>query len=70
MQIRPYSSGRKATARIAYLGRAATRYLWRYLAMRENPPTSDPLFLTKDNRLLTASAIKNMLLRIGVRAKV
>ncbi len=70
LQIRSYRSGRKSTARVVYLGRAATRYLWRYLATRENPPNSDPLFLTIHNRPLTASAVKNILIRIGARAGV
>lgn len=44
IRIRPYNSGRKSKARFVYCGKAASRYLWRYLAEREDLYEDDWVF--------------------------
>ena len=70
IKIRPYRAGIKSRSRIVYCGRAASRYIWRYLAEREEVYPDDPLFLTRDNRSFTGHFLYNLLQRIGKRAGV
>ena len=61
---------RKTRPRTTYLGKAARRAVWRYLADREDRRPDDPLFTTTDNKPMTTHAIRSLLRRMGKRSGV
>ncbi|NLU53729.1 MAG: tyrosine-type recombinase/integrase [Clostridiaceae bacterium] len=57
--------------RIVYIGKAARRAVWRYLAEREDGEDPEaPLFLGAHNRPLTKNALRLMITQIGKKAGV
>ena len=66
----PFGTGRKTHGRIVYLGKAARKAVWKYLAEREIKYHDDPLFLTDDDKPMTHGAIRLLLGRIGASAGV
>ncbi len=63
------SKGRKG--RLVYLGKAARRTLWRYLAKREDRTDLDaPLFLGHHNRRMDRDVLRQVVNKIGRRAQV
>ncbi len=63
------SKGQKG--RIVYLGKAAKRSLWHYLAKREDRADPDaPMFLGHNNRRMDRDVLRQVLKKIGLRAQV
>lgn len=63
--VAPYSTAKKTRPRIVYLGKAARRQLWLYLAKdREDPEPDDLLFDTNER------TIRSMLRRLGEKTNV
>ncbi len=57
--------------RFVYLGKAARRALWRYLASREDGEDPEtPLFLGKFNRPFNKNALRQLMVRLGRKARV
>jgi len=69
--IRPHGSGAKSRGRHVYLGKAARRALWRYLASREDGEDHDaPLFVSRSGRAMTRHTIRNICRSLGKRTGV
>lgn len=57
--------------RLVFLGKAARRALWRYLATRDQDKGPDaPLFVGKFNRPLNKNALRQLMARLGGKAQV
>ena len=57
--------------RVVYLGKAARRALWRYLALREDSEDPRaPLFLGKSNRSLSKETLRLLVKHFGQKAEV
>ena len=69
-EITPFGTGRKTNPRTVFLGRGARKGLWRYLADRESPDNSAPLFISKSGKHTNRYLIRTMLVRLGNRAGV
>lgn len=70
IHVAPFGSGRKTTPRTVYIGKAAQKTLWRYLAQVDDKAPESPLFLSQMGKGLTKSALSDMLWRLGDRAGV
>jgi integrase/recombinase XerD len=71
VEVRSVGSGTKSKSRVVILGKSARRYLWRYLAIRDDADDKDgPLFITQSGRPMTRSSIRLALTRLGKRAGV
>ncbi len=62
--------GKGAKDRIAYLGKATRRILWRYLASRSKPRSDEPLFVTRDGHFMTPNRLDQLFDHLGERAEV
>jgi len=71
--VRPGEAGKAkgGKGRVVFLGKSARRFLWRYLAEREdgNDP-STPLFLGKFNRPLNRDALRLLINSLGAKAGI
>lgn len=56
--------------RYVYLGQAAQRVLWRYLATRPNAKPSDPVFTSRDGAPLRRDNLRHLIERLAARAAV
>jgi integrase/recombinase XerD len=57
--------------RVVYLGKAARRALWRYLATRDDGKNPDrPLFLGKLQRQINKRVLRQLIARLGEKADV
>jgi integrase/recombinase XerD len=57
--------------RLVFLGKAARRALWRYLATRDEDENADsPLFVGKLNRPFNKNALRQLMARLGTKAQV
>jgi integrase/recombinase XerD len=71
LQIRPFGNSRRKTkSRTVYLGKAAQRALWRYLATRKDLQPDDPLFLSSTNRPMDSNSIRLLLVDLGDKAGI
>jgi integrase/recombinase XerD len=68
--VAPYGTGRKTKSRLVYLGAAARRAVWRYLAQRDQTFPDDPLFLTQEGRAMDRNNIRHLLVALGERCGV
>ncbi len=66
----PFGSGRKTKSRHVYLGKVASKVVWRYLAERRDPDHDEPLFISRDNRPMDRNSIRLMLSEAGERANI
>ena len=64
--VSPWGSGKKTKSRLVYIGRSATRAIYRYLLDRDQ----EMLFTTKDGREMDRNNIRHMIVRLGTRAGV
>ena len=64
--VSPWGSGKKTKSRLVYIGRSATRAIYRYLLDRDQ----EMLFTTKDGREMDRNNIRHMITRLGTRAGV
>ena len=64
--ITPWGSGKKTKSRMVYIGRSATRAIYRYLLDRD----LEILFSTKDGRDMNRNTVRHMIKRLGTRAGV
>ncbi len=62
--------GKGRKARYVYLGQAAHKAIWKYLAGRPNTPRSEPLFTTRTGAPLDRDALRRMIERCAARAGV
>jgi integrase/recombinase XerD len=63
------AKGRKG--RIVYLGKAARRAVWRYLATRDDSEDGQaPLFVGKFNRRMNPDSLRQLIVSLGDKAKV
>lgn len=62
--------GKGGKGRITYLGKAARRGVWRYLSQRGDTRQDDPLFVTREDRLLNTDQLVKLFHRLGIRAGV
>lgn len=63
------SKGKKG--RTVFLGKAARRQLWRYLAEREDGESPEaPVFISKDNRLMNDNSLRLIINRLGKKAGI
>jgi len=70
-EIKSVGSGTKSKSRFVMLGKSARRYLWRYLATRDDTDDKDaPVFSTRDGRSLSRGSLRLALDRLGRRAGV
>lgn len=65
-----FGSGQKTKSRHVYIGKATRNALWRYLAEKEDPDPTDPIFISRDNRPMDRNSIRLMLNEAGQRAGV
>lgn len=65
-----YGTGRKTKSRHVYLGKSASKALWRYLAERDDPQPDEPLFISRENHPMDRNSIRLMLNEAGTRAGV
>jgi integrase/recombinase XerD len=73
VQIRPGGAGKAkgGKGRIVYLGKSARRFIWRYLAEREDAEDRDaPLFLGMLQRPLNPNALRLVINSLGEKAGV
>ncbi len=73
VQIRPGEAGKAkgGKGRIVYVGKSARRFLWRYLAEREDGEDPDsPLFLGKFHRAFNRDALRQLINALGEKAHV
>lgn len=73
VQIKHGSAGgaKGGKGRTVYLGKAARRAVWRYLANREDgEDTLAPLFLGKFNHPMNKGVLRQLIARLGEKAKV
>ena len=57
--------------RFVYLGKAARRQLWRYLAQREDGESKEaPLFMGKFDRPINKTMLRQLIVRLGQKANV
>ena len=71
VRVTPFQSGRKSRPRVVYLGTNARRCLWQYLASRpDTEQKNSPLFAAHTGKPLDRFAVKNILTRLAVKAKV
>ena len=70
VRVAPFRSGRKSKPRFVYLGKAARRVLWKYLAKRGETIPEDPLFMTDDDRPMTRDGMVLVIRRLGKRAGI
>ena len=68
--IIPHGTGQKTKSRHVYLGNAARKALWKYLAKRKDIANDDFLFLTNYDRPMNRGSIRLVFRRIGKRAEV
>lgn len=71
--IRPGEAGKAkgGKGRIVYLGRSARRFIWRYLAERDDADDPEaPLFLGKFRRPLNRDALRQLIKGLGTKAGV
>jgi integrase/recombinase XerD len=62
---------KEGKGRIVYLGKAARRVLWRYLAEREDGEEADaPLFLVMYDRPMNKNALRLVMSRLGKKAGI
>lgn len=62
--------GKGAKNRLAYLGKAGRRALWRYLSQRGELRQDAALFATREGRAFTADRLTKLFARLGERAGV
>ncbi|MBN1401058.1 MAG: tyrosine-type recombinase/integrase [Anaerolineae bacterium] len=67
--VRAFGSGQKTKSRHVYLGKAARRALWHYLAKRDDLHPDDPLFEARD-RPMDRNSIRHIMMRLGERSGV
>jgi integrase/recombinase XerD len=73
VSIRPFRSSHKSRPRTVYLGKAARRALWLYLAERGKPGPEEPLFLSGDKQEVlryNPNALGKLIRGLGERAGV
>ena len=73
VQIRSGEAGRAkgGKGRVVYLGKSARRFLWRYLAEREEGDDPDaPLFIGKFHRAFNRDALRQLINSLGAKAGV
>jgi len=73
VRIRSGEAGRAkgGKGRVVYLGKSARRFVWRYLAEREDGDDPDaPLFIGKFQRPLTRDALRQVIKALGDKAGV
>ena len=73
VQIRSGEAGRAkgGKGRVVYLGKSARRFLWRYLAEREEGEDPDaPLFIGKFHRAFNRDALRQLINSLGAKAGV
>jgi len=73
VQVRSGEAGKAkgGKGRVVYLGKSARRFLWRYLAEREDGEDAEaPLFLGKFNRAFTRDALRQVIKGLGDKAGV
>ncbi len=73
VQIRPGEAGKAkgGKGRLVYLGKSARRFIWRYLAEREDGDDAEaPLFLGKFHRPLNRDALRQLVNRLGEKVGV
>lgn len=71
--VRPGEAGRAkgGKGRVVFLGKSARRFLWRYLAEREDGSDPDaPLFLGKFNRPLNRDALRLLTNSLGAKVGI
>lgn len=66
--IKPFNSSRKSKPRQIPIGKTCRRALWKYLA--SNSDASAPLFASPNGKALDKDGIRQLLNRLGQRAKV
>jgi integrase/recombinase XerD len=72
-QIRPGEAGKAkgGKGRVVYMGKSARRFLWRYLAEREDGDDLEaPLFLGKFQRPFTRDALRQVIKGLGDKAGI
>ena len=69
VEVKSVGSGTKSKSRLVVLGKSARRYLWRYLATRDDDHDA-PLFITQSGRAMRRGSIRLALTRLGKRAGV
>jgi integrase/recombinase XerD len=72
-QIRPGEAGKAkgGKGRVVYMGKSTRRFLWRYLAEREDGDDPDaPLFLGKFQRPFTRDALRQVIKGLGDKAGI
>ena len=68
--VMPFGSGRKSKPRVVYLGRAARRALWRYLADRSDLEDDAPLFVTDEEKPVRRDLLVQLVRYLGKRAGI
>jgi len=69
VEVRSVGSGTKSKSRIVILGKSARRYIWRYLASRDDADDQDaPLLALVNGRPMDRGNIRNAIARLGKRA--
>ena len=67
----PLHGAKGGKGRFVYLGRAARRSVWRYLAEREDGEDPEaPLFITKSFRAFNKDALRQLIKSLGEKAGV
>jgi site-specific recombinase XerD len=71
IRVAAYGTGRKTKPRTVIVGKRAKKYLWRYLAERDDPLDDEPLFLTSRQEIrMNRNSLRHLLRQLGDRAEV
>ena len=73
IRIRPGEAGKAkgGKGRVVYMGKSARRFVWRYLAEREDGEDPEaPLFLGKFHRAFNRDALRQIINSLGAKAGI
>jgi len=68
--IQPNNSARKNKARTVFMGTAAKKAMWGYLAERKEPNGEEPLFLSLKGREMDRNSIRMIITKLGRKSEI